>query len=276
MFAERVHAGVRWKRAMLLDDFSYDAFEALNRRHRVAFASFFSNSVAHFQHYHWRDMAPELFEYPLEPAAGSQRDAIRDGYVRNDAIVGRALRSYPRSTIVFATALSQQPWTDTAKCVYRPHDFARFAAFADLGDVEIASLMAEQFRVAGGDAVEIARKLGALRRDGEPLVQCDVIEGGVHAGCALFDGDPRHLDSIVTGPRSSARFGDLFYRLTAMRSGRHHPFGALWIRDGSPHRVEPDPVALETIAPTILAMFGVASPPNFSAPLGRERAPAPV
>jgi hypothetical protein len=42
-----------------------------------------------------------------------------------------------------------------------------------------------------------------------------------------------------------------------MRSGRHHPAGAFWMRDGSPHRVEREPVALETIAPTILRMFGI-------------------
>jgi hypothetical protein len=117
--------------------------------------------------------------------------------------------------------------------------------------------MAEEFRIVGGSSDQIAQALLALHRDGVGIMKAKVIEGAVHAGCAIDDGDARNLETIVEGPAGSKRFGDLFYRLSAMRSGRHHPVGALWIRDGSPHRVEPEPVALETIAPMILAMFGI-------------------
>jgi hypothetical protein len=203
-------------------------------------------------------MEPGIFDHPLEADAdASHRDAIREGYMRNDALVGRVLRSYPKSTILFVTALSQQPWIETAKCVYRPHDFSALLAFAGIEGVRVEPVMAEEFRIVGGSAAHIEAALLALRCDGVPVMKANAIEGAVHAGCAIEDGDSRILDAIVTGPAGTKRFGDLFYRLSAMRSGRHHPSGAFWIRDGSPHRVEAEPVALETIAPTILRMFGI-------------------
>ncbi len=258
LLAERREPNLRWKRAMLQDAISYDVFEALNAKYDVAYASFFSNSVAHFQHYHWRDMEPGIFDHPLEADAdASHRDAIREGYIRNDALVGRVLRSYPESTILFVTALSQQPWIETAKCVYRPHDFATLLAFAGIADVRVEPVMAEEFRIVGGSSARIEAALRALHCDGVPLMKTNVIEGAVHAGCAIEDGSAGILETIVTGPAGTKRFGDLFYRLSAMRSGRHHPAGAFWMRDGSPHRVEREPVALETIAPTILRMFGI-------------------
>lgn len=256
---ERFRANTRWKRALLQDSISYDVFESINSKYRVEFATFFSNSVAHFQHYHWRDMAPEVFDHPLEDGTDfSHRDAIRQGYISNDRVVGRVLRSYPKATIIFATGLSQQPWTDTAKCVYRPRDFEKLLNFARISGAHAEPVMAEDFRVVGGDPIAIKEALLSLRSDGEAIMRAAVIEGGVQSGCAVFDGDARHLDRIVTGPAGSMRFGELFYRLSAMRSGRHHPEGALWIRDGSPHRVETDFIALESIAPMILNMFSVA------------------
>jgi bisphosphoglycerate-independent phosphoglycerate mutase (AlkP superfamily) len=44
-----------------------------------------------------------------------------------------------------------------------------------------------------------------------------------------------------------------------MRSGKHHPDGALWIRTGT-HRVVEEKVALERVAPTVLAQFGIEIP----------------
>ncbi len=267
LLAEQRDASVRWRRAMLLDAISYDVFRFLNRRYAVDFATFFSNCVAHFQHYHWRDMEPEIFEHALEAdAAPSHARAIFEGYLSNDVLLGRVLRDYPNSTIVFCTALSQQPWRDTAKCAYRPLDFTTFLRFAGFDPkVRVEPVMAEEFRLSGGDPGPIAERLRTLTIDGKPLMKSDIIEGAVHTGAMLFDGAAEVLERTVLGPSGrTARFGSLFYRLPSMRSGRHHPDGALWIRDGAPHRVHAGRISLESIAPTILDRFGVAVPPHMA------------
>jgi hypothetical protein len=64
LWRERSDPGLRWRRAMLLDRLQYDVFCSLNRRFGVRFATFFCNSTAHFQHYHWRNMEPERFAVP--------------------------------------------------------------------------------------------------------------------------------------------------------------------------------------------------------------------
>ena len=53
-----------------------------------------------------------------------------------------------------------------------------------------------------------------------------------------------------------------------MKSGMHHPDGALWIRGTDRrrhHRVYKERVALRALAPTLLRMFGVAPPPYMPA-----------
>jgi predicted AlkP superfamily phosphohydrolase/phosphomutase len=54
-----------------------------------------------------------------------------------------------------------------------------------------------------------------------------------------------------------------------MRSGRHHPDGALWVRNGR-HEVVPGRVPLTDIAPTVLAHYGIDQPDHM------EGRPLPV
>jgi hypothetical protein len=74
--------------------------------------------------------------------------------------------------------------------------------------------------------------------------------------------DPAALDRTVRREGAGRRFGELFYMIHTMRSGRHHPDGVLWWRNGR-HRVVEERVPLTAVAPTILAHFGVAPPPHM-------------
>jgi hypothetical protein len=262
---ERLDPGVRWRRAMLLDRLQYDVFRQLNRQFRVRFATFFCNSTAHFQHYHWRNMEPERF--PVPPSAGdhaSLRDAIPDGYRAMDRLVGRFLRNYPDAVLVLCTALSQQPWVETTKCTFRPRRFDAFLEFAGVtvGAAAVKPIMAEQFHVACGSEAAAAaaeERFRDLAVDGERLLIVKREGTGVFAGCRL--NDPAVLERTVTRRSDGAQglFGELFYMIHTMRSGRHHPDGALWFRTGR-HRVVAEKVPLTDVAPTILAHFGVAQP----------------
>ena len=106
---ERRDPGLKWRRSLVLDSMSYDLFRSLVRRHDVAYATFFSNSTAHFQHYFWRNFRPEGFSAPPPPEDHpSLSDAVLTGYRNYDRLIGRFLSDFPNERLVFTTALSAQ------------------------------------------------------------------------------------------------------------------------------------------------------------------------
>lgn len=262
--------GVRWRRACLLDRLLYDVFRSLNRRCAVRFGTFFCNSTAHFQHYYWRNMDPDRFTVaPLAADHPSLRDAIPHGYQMMDQLLGRLLRDYADDLLVLCTGLSQQPWTDTTKCTFRPHRFEALLEFAGVPaeGCQLQPVMAEQFHVVCRDeaaAERVERGLGELTVDDEPLMTVERNGVSVFAGCRL--NETTALDRTVRrGSDGACRpFGDLFYLIHTMRSGRHHPDGVLWFRNHQ-HRVIGEKVPLTVIAPTILAHFGVPPPAHMRA-----------
>jgi hypothetical protein len=262
--SERRDAGLRWRRAMLLDRLQYDVFRSLNHRFGVRFATFFCNSTAHFQHYHWRNMEPGRFRAP--PAADehpSLQGAIPEGYRAMDRLLRRFLKDYPDAVLVLCTALSQQPWTDTTKCTFRPRRFESFLEFAQVSvAAAVKPVMAEQFHVecpSTEAATVVATRFEELTVEGQPLMHVERAGSSLFAGCRV--NDPEALDRPVVRRSDGGRqrFGDLFYMIHSMRSGRHHPDGVLWVRNGR-HRVVGEKVPLTDIAPTVLAHFGVARP----------------
>lgn len=258
---ERRVGGVAWRRASVLDDLSYDVFRTLNRRHGVRFATFFSNSTAHYQHYYWRDMEPELFD---EVGDGAHADAVLHGYQRMDALLGRIMADEPDSLLVLATALSQEPWAESAKRTFRPRDFDALFAFAGIGGAVAKPMMAEQFVVelASPEAAADARqKLHALTIDGTRAINADLDGHRLQVGCRS---DVGREGATLAGGAAGAEtaFDELFYPIHTTRSGRHSRDGALWFRTGS-HRVVEGRVALTDIAPTILDHFGVATPEHM-------------
>jgi hypothetical protein len=269
---ERLDAGVRWRRALLLDHIGYDVFRSLNKRFDVRFATFFSNSVAHFQHYFWRNMDPDDFLHPPDPKdSPSLSSAIREGYRTMDELLGRFMSDYSDATLMFCTALSQQPWTDTTKHCYRPRDFDAFVRFAGIQDqTAIKPVMAEAFQIDFADGASAQRAAQALatleilpngRFEGTPAMGFNIHDATIFTGCAVNDPDDAAL--MVRPVRNHAGevvpFGSLFYRVTAMRSGRHHRDGCFWVRNGA-HRIVENRLELTAIAPMILRHFGVDVP----------------
>src|SRR5712692_1205527 len=91
LLEERIHAS-RWKRAVLLDKIQWDVFRWYYLKAKPAFATFFLNSTAHFQHKYWRNMEPEHFT--IQPTADEQarlQTAILFGYQEMDKLLGRFL-----------------------------------------------------------------------------------------------------------------------------------------------------------------------------------------
>jgi hypothetical protein len=265
LWSERREPGLRWRRACILDRLLYDVFRCLNRRFDVRFATLFCNSTAHFQHYYWRHMTPEDFDAPV-PATDhpSLREAVVYGYRMMDELLGRIMRDYPDAVLMLCSALSQQPWTDTTKCTFRPSHFDTLLEFAGLPAhaTTVKPVMAEEFHLECPDdafAAVAEARFQELMVDDQPLMKVQRDGRNLFAGCRITDAAV--LDRPVSRRSDGRRrlFSDLFYMVHTMRSGRHHPDGVFWVRDGV-HRTVPRRVPLTAVAPTILAHFGVPQP----------------
>ncbi len=269
LLVERVRPQLRWRRAVMLDLLQYDLFRHLNRRYGVRFAALFLNSTAHFQHYFWRDMEPAGFSVPPESSSDpSLRDAILFGYRAMDDMLGRMMKDYRNERLIMCTGLSQEPWFETTKTTYRPIDFERFLRFAGiLQRVRVAPAMAERFRLecdTAADARETKSALDRLEFRGKRLMSSSVDGSTVYTGCGEMSADAGIYDETVLAGPGRERFGNLLYRTTGVNSGLHHHEGSLWIRDGE-HRVVEGLVPIESIAPTILAHFGIDALPTMRA-----------
>ena len=269
---ERRDSGVKWRRASLLEKIQYDLFRYLDRKFAPQFATFFCNSTAHYQHYFWRNMHPDIFELPPdENDHPSLQHAILYGYQEMDKLVGRFLRDFPQATLILCTALSQQPWVETTKCTYRPRDFLDFLAFTEIQSAssEVEPVMAEEFRIRFASkeaASEAATKLRALTYRDQFLMDVECKGNQVFTGCRVNDASESTSD-VCNGSGKTASFRELFHVVHSVRSGKHHPDGAFWIGAGT-HRVVEQRVSLAAIAPTILGWFGLTPPPYMqSAPL---------
>ncbi len=263
LLRERINGGVKWRRAALFDQIQYDVFRTYVREHAVRFASFFSNSTAHYQHLYWRNMEPQVFADPPNASDDpSLRDAIRDGYRSMDRLIGRFVADFPGATLIFATALSQEPYTGPVIRSYRPVSFPALLAFLGIENARVAPVMSQEFHVDCIDeaaAVTAERALLAVEVDGERVFNARRDGASVFAGCGYLD--PRVMERDAVDTRTGARcaFAELFYLVDGFRSGHHHPQGALWIRTGH-GRVHAGTVSILDIAPTVLAMFGIDAP----------------
>jgi hypothetical protein len=245
------------------------------------FATFFSNSTAHFQHMHWRNMDPHLFKVaPTDREQAEYSDAIEYGYRSMDAMLGDILDLAGKdTTLVFVTALSQQPCLlyeeQGGKVAYRPKDFDALLKWAGVeGRFTVAPVMTQYFHVAFDDeraAGAAAEKLKALNAAGTHALHVDNNGKELFCGCRIYKklDDELELQSTATG--ASTRFFTHFYKIEGMKSGMHHPDGMLWIRTPArKHAVHTEKLPLERVAPMILDMFSVARPATMAAPPREE------
>jgi|RhiMethySRZTD1v2_1073278.scaffolds.fasta_scaffold00793_14 hypothetical protein len=290
LMSERADEGVRWKRAVLLDKLQFDVFRWFYRKLRPAFSTFFSNSTAHFQHYHWREMEPELFASQASPEKlAAHEGTILFGYTEMDKLIGRFLEladSDPGTILVFSTAISQQACTvyeeQGGKVMYRPRDIARLMKFANVTETHNAApLMAEVFNVHlrnEEEAQAVESKLNRLRIDDRPAMFVQRKENVLTAKCQIHE----HIapDTRISSPSSTESFFDLFFELEDVKSGMHHPDGIFWVRmpQVAPKRYS-EKVTLSSVAPTLLNLLSLPPARHMGAPiaaLARQGAPVAV
>jgi hypothetical protein len=267
-----------YRRVAILDRLQADVFHALYRRHQPDFASFFLNSTAHLQHSYWRHLDPDAFTVrPDDAEMKIYGDAIRFGYRAMDALLGRFMGLADRhgALLIFMTALSQQPFLRHEEMggqhFHRLHDVEAFLGGLGVACRAVDPTMTHQYmaRFADAAARDAARaRIAALTlEDGRRLFdfadtasENEAEDGAqLYFGCQIAtrtDADATVIDA-ASGKR--LRFGALLYRIDAIKSGRHHPDGALWIRTGAGHG-HAEPASILDIFPTLLDHFGVAMP----------------
>ena len=262
-------SSAKWRRPLILDRLQWDLFKGLYKKSRPDFATFFLNSTAHFQHFYWREMEPDLFTIkPDEAALANHSAAILAGYKSMDRIVGQALELIDADTaIVLCTALSQQPmltYEDAqGRQIFRQKDIDQLLSFAGVTKpCEFVPVMSQEFMLhcnSDEDAQTIAAQLESLVfDDGNKIMWAAPIgEGKINAGCKV-SADPG--DAVVRSLHTNrtAAFSELFYPLESLRSGMHDPRGMFWLcapgvavgrHDGS--------VPLSSVYPTLIDALGL-------------------
>lgn len=284
---ERVGRRSRWQRTALLDRFQWDVFRREWKRNRPQFATYFSNTAAHYQHLYWRHLDPDAF--PLRPddaEIATYGPAVRSGYQEADRLVGDALDLVgDEGTLVFCTALGQAPFTDGdddgGSRFYRPYDVVAFVKALGLPAPEHTSpVMSEQFHLfftVEADADAAAAALAAATVDGESAFTVR------QAGCDVFSGfnlvSDLATDAEIEVPATGARVRvhEYLYRAETSRSGSHVPEGVLWIRTpGGVTGERSEPVPLRSLAPTLLHLMGLAPTSSMTAPILPVGQPVPA
>ena len=269
---ETLDKGSKWKRASLMDWFQLDVFRKIFKKDMPGFATFFSNSTAHYQHHYWRDFEPEKFG-STKIATGAKPDAIRYGYQNLDKVLGEIVElSCNDTTLIFCTALSQKPYLmedlDQVRFYYHIKDQKLFGHNFGL-DIfyKYTPVMAEQFHLefnTTSDA-EIAFTIMSgftmssdeYFHQGSNLLFGMNLDGNkIHGQCRcskLVD-DNAQIGHDKLGV--TLNFHDLFYQMDDVKSGIHDSKGMLWIRDGTRQHIDhKEPVELSFITQTLSKIY---------------------
>ncbi len=261
-----------WKRTVVLDWLQRDAFLNYYRKYRPAFATFFLNSTAHLQHSYWRHMDPPAFT--VRPDASEVRryqDAIKFGYQNMDQLIGDFLKLEAEAvTLILATALSQQPFVkyegEGGQRFYRPRDIVSLLKNIGVDAPSPEPVMTHQYMLRFADGERRAQAISLLADlvcEGRQVFEIDASDpASLYIGCQLRTELPETaLLRSAAGRAPGRRFLEVFYQIDAIKSGCHHPDGALWIKTGTP-RIHAEKVSILDIFPTVIEMLGVDHSPT--------------
>lgn len=267
----------RWQRVALQDRFLFDVFASYFKDLKPDFSTFFANSTAHLQHSYWRHMEPEKFTVkPSQAELQNYQGAIKFGYQQMDRLLGELMNLAGADTrVVFATALSQQPYLKYEHIgghnFYRPRSIDQLFAKLGIRPVSVQPVMTHQF-LAQFENEAMAQKakqaLLSLMVDDTPVFGFDSgTPGSLYFGSQIRTVLPS--DTVLKAAGSSGfevKFTDLFYKIEGLKSGRHHPDGCLWIETGA-HGKPSEKVSILDILPTVSKLLNVSVSGYLGKPL---------
>ena len=289
LWNERRTGKSRWKRAAILDLLQWDVFRWYWTRNQPAFSTFFLNSTAHYQHAYWRTMEPDWFEIkPSTEELADTKDAIQFGYEAMDRLIARIMEMAGRDvTLIFATGLSQQPYTKAeatgGKRYYRLNDGDSLTKLGVKSRYTYEPVMSDEFFLrfdTEQDAIAAGELLTSFRVLGE-----DVFAIEVRTGKDLFmQCRPRRVlprDAMLKSEgRPSVPYYGVVHMVEGLKSGYHHPDGMLWVRQPNrAHQIHLGKVSIRSVAPGILQQLDIPLPAYMDCPSFLEygkRLPEPV
>ncbi|MEM8800811.1 MAG: hypothetical protein AAGF15_12125 [Pseudomonadota bacterium] len=258
---------LHYKRAALLDRLQFDVFRHFWRQKKPTFATFFINSTAHLQHTYWRHMEPDAFtEKPNASDIEVYGGAVLFGYRAMDRLIGDFTKMVgDHARLVFATALSQQPFLKRegrgGQTFYRPRKVEKMLKDWGIQSNSVEPVMTHQYMLRHDDeakAMATIARLKSFQVGGETLFGIKHDGADVFVGCQLFETVPENAEIVSSDAAISAPFHEVFYHIDSLKSGCHHPHGALWIENAVHHR-ETEPVSILDVMPTLLALLGKES-----------------
>lgn len=244
IFNEKISKKDHWKRAMWLDRIQFDVFKYYYEKESPEFSTFFSNAVAHFQHHYWTDFEPMKFGLSETEVNSSTRNAILEAYKNTDYLVGELRQLVGENTaIVFATALSQEPYIKNERHYY--HIINRDLFYQQFSIPETAKykpIMAEQFHLEMPDeesAIILEMKLEQYVMDSMEYFhvgsnQLFLLTRDKHVLLVQCRCTKQiHLDASYYVKNDSVKkysFLDSFYRMSEVKTGMHNPVGIYWFK----------------------------------------------
>ncbi|RKF14378.1 hypothetical protein DBZ36_17135 [Alginatibacterium sediminis] len=258
----------QWKKPFLLDCLQFDVFSHVYRKNKPDFATFFSNSTAHFQHKFWRYMEPEAFTLkPSDDEIKQYQNAILSAYQNHDALVGKALDlADSQTSIVISTAISQRPFSELdevgGKRFYRPYSLKEIPSIFELEHVvDVCPVMSHQFYVvfeSEQQAIFAAQQLKEYTVEGEALFSVRHQAKRVFLGCRIIrvlKGQPK-----INAINRELSFFDVFYLADNLKSGAHSSKGVLWIYNQNRQQtIFKEPLPLESVMTRLLDEYDMAS-----------------
>ena len=271
------HKEHSWKAATLLDLIQFDLAKKTIKDKDPKFISFFSNSVAHFQHAYWRYLQPEKFSTDIGKENYSlYKDAIYYGYAKLDQLLGnfaKVAKKYNYKLVV-CSALSQRPYLAYehigGRHYYRLKDELDFLSQIgiDSNDVEIHPIMAQQYKLTIKDPsktnyyIELLSKVKLLNENTQVFDVTSEQSGIITFGSQVFK--RINEDTKISFIDKHFNFYDSLYKMQDIKSGEHDPSGLLFLpKDVNYTKQAEDIVSILDITPTILDIFGVNAANKF-------------
>ncbi len=247
-----------WAKAMVLDLLLADVFFSATRAGTPDFSSLFLNAAAHIQHHYMFNSLAYL---------GSRRnpdwyvmrdeDPVGEIYAMYDRIVGAIRSRHPRTRLMIATGLHQDPHSDVT-FYWRIKEHARFLSKLGVPFVRVAPLMSRDFVVecsSAGDAERAEQILLSVQDvDGNRLFEVDNRGRDLFAMLVWSRDIGSDFVCTVGGVPFQGLKDDVAF--VAIKNGEHNGVG-YFIDTGLKHRERANQFPLKELPDRICEALGV-------------------
>jgi hypothetical protein len=124
---------------------------------------------------------------------------------------------------------------------------------------EILPVMTHQFVLkfrGDAEARDAMARLAGIRYQEKQLFDFAPSDPGiVYMGCQIYSVVPPHA-AIKFKDDAQVSFFDLFYEISEVKSGCHHPDGVLWIKSGN-QKIHREKLSILEILPMVLHHYGI-------------------